>query len=101
MVMFCLCKRLTASDVLLCATLMPHRPCKNKVNQAMIYCVGPEDDQAQDARDFIQAGLSLCFASCSHAPCLRQRLTSALPLRSARPALHILRKHFLVVGGGS
>jgi hypothetical protein len=32
-----------------------NRPCKNKANNAMIYCVGPEGDQAKDAKDFIGA----------------------------------------------
>ena len=32
-----------------------NRPCKNKANAAMIYCVGPEGDQARDAEDFIDA----------------------------------------------
>ena len=35
--------------------LVLNRPCKNKANNAMIYCVGPEGDQAKDAKDFIGA----------------------------------------------
>ena len=35
--------------------LVLNRPCKNKANNAMIYCVGPEGDQAKDAEDFIHA----------------------------------------------
>lgn len=32
-----------------------HRPCENPANSAMIYAVGPEGDQAEDADDFIMA----------------------------------------------
>ena len=59
---FCMCQRFTQPDVLDCATLLPSRPCKNQANQAMIYCIGPEGDQARDADDFIQAGISVNFA---------------------------------------
>ena len=32
-----------------------HRPCENPANSAMIYAIGPEGDQAEDADDFIMA----------------------------------------------
>jgi hypothetical protein len=35
--------------------LVLNRPCQNMANTAMIYCVGPEGDQAKDAQDFIRA----------------------------------------------
>ena len=46
--------------------LVLNRPCQNKANTAMIYCVGPEGDQARDAEDFIGAvketGQNFCRA---------------------------------------
>jgi hypothetical protein len=38
-------------------TLLFGSPCSNPANRAMVYCVGPEGDQADDAADFIHAGL--------------------------------------------
>lgn len=38
-------------------TLLFGSPCGNPANRAMVYCVGPEGDQAEDAADFIHAGL--------------------------------------------
>jgi hypothetical protein len=49
-----------------------HRPCGNTSNYAMVYCVGPEGDQAHDASDFIHAGIST-FAR-EHGTCVPQNM---------------------------
>ena len=41
--------------LVLILALVLNRPCKNKANTAMIYCIGPEGDQVKDAKDFIDA----------------------------------------------
>jgi hypothetical protein len=40
-------------ELVLILALVINRPCKNKANNVMIYCVGPEGDQTKDAGDFM------------------------------------------------